>query len=121
MVSWRSHFESFSWSDQDKVAPKLNESSQLCQLVRVVAVDRGPSEASQNRRRGRQLTRCERGMESEGKKDEVRGKGGIYVPEKAATGDARAFPDRGDAKPGGANTNILFTYYNSLCTTHSSI
>jgi len=48
-------------------------------------------------------------MESEGKKDEVRGKGGIYVPEKAATGDARAFPDRGDAKPGGANTNIRIT------------
>ena len=60
-------------------------------------------------------------MESEGKKDEVRGKDSIYVSEKAATGDAHAFPDRGDVKPGGANTNILFTYYNSLCTTHSSI
>ena len=53
-------------------------------------------------------------MESEGKKDEVRGEGGIYVPEKAATGDARAFPDRGDAKPGGANTNIRITIYNFL-------
>jgi len=51
-------------------------------------------------------------MKSEGKKDEVRGKGGIYVPEKAATGDARAFPDRGDAKPGGANTNSQITIQN---------
>jgi len=48
-------------------------------------------------------------MKSERKKDEVRGKDSIYVSEKAATGDARAFPDQGDAKPGGANTNIQFT------------
>lgn len=48
-------------------------------------------------------------MKSEGKKDEVQGKGSIYVPEKAATGDAHAFPDRGDVKPGEANTNIQIT------------
>ncbi len=115
MVSWQSHFESFSWFDQDKVASKLNESSQLCQLVRVVAVDWGSSKASQNRKRGRQLTRCKQEMKSEGKKNEVWGKDSIYVSEKAATGDAHAFLNQENVKLGGVNTNIWITEYIARC------
>jgi len=56
-------------------------------------------------------------MESEGKKDEVRGEGGIYVPEKAATGDARALsPIRGTPNPAGRTPTfdlLLLTLLNS--------
>lgn len=114
MISWWSHFESFSWFDQDKVTSKLNELSQLCQLVRMVTVNQGLSKALQNRRRGQQLTRCKWEMKSERKKNEVQEKDSIYVSEKAVTGDAHAFLNQRDVKLSGANINIQFTKINKM-------
>ncbi len=52
-------------------------------------------------------------MEGEGKKGrrtKGEGKGGIYVRERSGEGRcAGAFPDRGGAKPGRANTDKIIT------------